>query len=643
MSIRGLAVVALLSALPFTTGSAQVQFERAGFRLTSIGERISVSGRVVDASRRPVASANIRWRVADPSIASVTPQGVVVSRKVGNTKLWAVAGDDSASALILVDQWAAKFDFLPALVRLDAVGAVQPLRIVVRDAEGHPIASQNRRPASCRSLNATVAALGASGEVSAKGIGVTYVRCADRGIADSVRVEVRQRPARVMIAEKGSMVSRGVGDTIPLRVNAADARGAEIRNVSATWASLNPAIVSVHPVSGVARLIGLGTARIVAQAGDVTDTVTIGVAQVAGGQVPTNTEAVAENAAARGPTVKVDPLYPIVGDTTTLRWTVRDAANVEVQGAAVSITVDTSMVHLLSRGRFIAKKEGQSFVHARFGETTDSALIYARARPRINVETTTAEEGRAFVRPTFNVDSLDRVYRTSRDSARSDILNPSRMAGLRAPRFLVSASIVGGPAAHSFHDSTGTEKRAGFLYGGQADVSLFRYVKLIGELRTGTVNSNSGTGTQLDITEAVATFAVQGSEAFSLGVNYNMRATTEKAGGPALATQQWRYSKVFVALRPAFIGGFVRTNMAFNAVLPGATYTGYTDASGAAINPEPMSLGGEAGLDVVVAGGWRLGLLYNVESFKFQKVGSGDPRRDQFSTIRLKAGWQLAR
>ncbi|MGH7679724.1 MAG: hypothetical protein ACRENU_14740, partial [Gemmatimonadaceae bacterium] len=119
------ALLAALCLLAFhaTASHAQVTFERAGYRLTSIGERITVSGNLRDSRRQPVASTQIRWRIADPAIASVTPQGVVVSRKVGHTKLWAIAGNDSASALILVDQWAAKFDFIPPIVRLDAVGA----------------------------------------------------------------------------------------------------------------------------------------------------------------------------------------------------------------------------------------------------------------------------------------------------------------------------------------------------------------------------------------------------------------------------------------------------------------------------------------------------------------------------------------
>ena len=55
--------------------------------------------------------------------------------------------------------------------------------------------------------------------------GVTYVRCSDRGIADSVRIEVRQRAVRISIADKGTFGVKTVGDTFPIRVSAFDRVG----------------------------------------------------------------------------------------------------------------------------------------------------------------------------------------------------------------------------------------------------------------------------------------------------------------------------------------------------------------------------------------------------------------------------------
>jgi hypothetical protein len=636
--------VALTLALPLRATQGQVQFERAGFRLTSIGERLTVSGRVVDASRRPVATSSIRWRVADPSIASVTPQGVVVSKKVGNTKLWAVTGDDSASALILVDQWAAKFDFIPAALRLDAKGEKKPLRIIVRDAGGFPIASQNRRVANCRSLNDRVALLSQTGEVMAVANGVTWIRCADRGIADSARVEVRQRPVRATIADKSALAVRVLGDTFRLRINATDASGDPIANPQSTWASLNPTIVSVDPLSGLARGVGMGTARIVAQAGDVIDTISIGIAQAAGLPVPANSDTAILNTRSLLPTLRFTPTYPFVGDTAPLQYAVRDPSGVEIQNARVELeSSDTSVFVVLSRGRILPKREGSAYARGRFGEIVDSGQVIVRPRSVVNFSRDSNNvEARPFVRPTFDVDGLNRLYAARRDTALREIFDSTRIQGLKAPWLSISGSAAGGQAYHSFSDSTGKENRAGIVYGGGVDLRAFKYFQLGGEFRKGSLTASGTSGVELGVTEMGGSAAFS-RPSFAAGASYMKRATREGPSGPpsaALAIQQWTIPRIFVSFRPAFIGGTIRTIMGINALV-GGTYTGYFDESGNQLNPLPLSMGGQAGLEFN-ARGFTFGVLYDVESFKFEKVGTSE-RRDQFSTIRLKAGWQYSR
>jgi Big-like domain-containing protein len=636
-----------LAAMPIRDAGAQVAFERAGYRLTSIGERITVSGNVLDVRRQPVSSTNIRWRIADPEIASVTPQGVVVSRKVGRTKLWAVSGDDSASALILVDQWAARFDFVPATLRLDAVGAKALLRIIVRDAGGHPIASATRRPTSCRSLNDAIASLGPTGEVVARRNGVTWVRCADRGIADSARIEVRQRPARATIADKLNFNNRVVGDTFRLRVSAIDAAGDVIPGVAATWASLNPTIVTVDPLTGLARMVGPGTARVVAQAGDVTDTVSIGVSSGFGLAVPVHTEPGSDPGvllAGRVPTLKVDGVYPFTGDTTTVRVSARDANGVEVPNPAVALSSsDTSVFVVLSRHRIAARKSGSAYLIGRFGTSTiDSAQIIVRDRGSITRVAAAEEQRSNFRRPTYNVDSLRRVYDRSRDSATKQIFDSTRVRGLKAPGRLVSVSGIMGYAAHSFADSTGKEKRSGLMYGGLVELAPIRWVRVTGELKTGSLTSKGSSGTDLTVTEAIGGFVIQPTDQFSFGGTYTMRATREGPSGTPLALQQWTIPRAFATMRLGFVGGAVRTVMGINTTLPGSSYTGYVDAQGNPLAPETLSLGGEAGIDVRLARMFRIGLLYNIESLSFPEIGTS-VRRDQFSAVKVKFGLEYSR
>lgn len=624
--------------------NAQVAFERAGYRLTSLGERIVVSGRLVDARRQPVSTRSIRWRIADPSIATVTPQGVVISRKVGNTKLWAVAGDDSASALILVDQWAATFDFAPSVLRLDAVGAKAPLRIIVRDAGGHPIATHNRRPTSCRAVNEAVASLLSTGEVVARRNGVTYVRCADRGIADSVRVEVRQRPARASIVNKLNLATKIVGDTFRIRVTAIDASGGAIDNVQPTWASLNPTIVSVDPLTGLARSVGAGSAKVVAQAGDITDTVTIAVAPGLGLAVPVNADSAVESGPLiRMPTLKIDAVYPFEGDTTPIRFVARDANGVEVPNPVVTLrSNDETIFTILGGRRLLPKKAGSAWLVGQFGTVAiDSAQIVVRARGSLRLASASEAAASSFRRPTFDTATINRSYRAIREASLDSIFDSSRVVGLKAPGRLLSLTGIAGQAVHSFSDSTGKENRTGLVYGGMAQLALFRLVKLGAAFRTGILSSSGlAGGNDLTVTEVSGIVSVHPTDNLAVGGTYLMRATREGESATPVATQQWTVPRAFVTVRGSFIGGVVRPFAGVNAVTPGATYTGYV-SQGRTLNPKPGTLGGEAGIDVHT-GLFRVGFLYNVENFTFERIGNST-RRDQFSTVGIRFGLEYAR
>jgi hypothetical protein len=620
------------AVLPAVTQAQGVRFERTGFRMTSIGERITLSGRVLDARRRPVATGRVRFRVADPSIASVTPQGVVVSRKTGNTRLWAISGQDSTSALIVVDQWAAKFDFSPAQLRLDAVGAKVPLRIAVRDAEGHLIADQNRRAATCRSLNERVAVLATNGEVTARGNGTTYVRCVDRGIADSVRIEVRQRAARVSIVDKTGIASRIVGDTVRMRISAQDRQGDAITEPQTRWASLNPTIVSVDPVTGFARMIGGGNARIVVQVGDVSDTANIGVALGYGQAVPSNSDSiVALDLTPRVPTLDIDPLIPREGDQATVIARARDAQGNEVSSAGVTLRSSDTTIFVVEGGlRIRARKPGSAYVFGRFGVAMDSALVTVRSLTAVAALDTVAERRRreAFVRPTFPDSSLRASYRRSADSARSQMFLGSVVARGASGRML-ALNALGGTSAYTFSDSaTGTEKRSGVIFGGAVDVAPFRWLRFGGEFKKGTLTATETLGNPIQLTEAGGSVTLQPFNWLGLRGGFAMRSMNDD-----LAVQQWTIPSGSVIIRLPLVGGQITTTTAVS-ILPGATYTGTADDQ----QPKPFSMGGEAGIDFHT--GWfNAGILYVVEGLEIE----GLKRADKFSTLRLRLGLQRGR
>ena len=635
---RALLAALVIAPLGRATAQSGVRFERTGYRLTSLGQRVAVAARVTDRQRRLVAGARIRWHVADSSIAAVTATGIVTSRRPGYTKLWAVAGRDSASALILVDQWAARFEFSPAVVRFDAVGSKLPLRVIVRDAAGHPITNQALRTTACRSMNERIATLGVNGDVSAHVNGVTYVRCSDRGIADSVRIEVRQRAVRISIADKGTFGVKTVGDTFPIRVSAFDRVGDEIRDIQATWASLNPSVMGVDPLRGMARAVGPGQARVVAQMGDVTDTLVINVEPGSGLPLPMITDTSAANAAMRVPTLTLGSLYLVVGDTGRINASAKDATgNVIVNPSIAFQASDSTIVSPVSTraGRgWLAKRTGVTYIVAQFGTILDSLQVSVRAKGTAIALQAGNRSAAVFERPVFDTITLRRVYAQRLDSAARAIRRQSIVK--EATGRLLSVSAVAGQVSHSARLSrVFKESRTGLIYGGNAELAPFGWIKAVADLRTGVLTTKRTTGEDLNVTEAEGQLIFSPAPWLWFGGGYTVR--TERT---ELATQRWTFPRASATTRFTFVGGAVTTVTGLS-VLPAANYTGYVDSTGKTVQPDPFSLAGEAGIEART-GILTAALTYYAERFTFP-VLAGETRRDQFSALRLKVGLQLGR
>jgi hypothetical protein len=632
--------VALLGAalpLPVASASAQVQFDRTGYRLTSIGQQVRATARIAGANG---SQPSIRWHIADPTIAAVSAQGVVEARKVGHTRLWAVAGKDSSSALILVDQWAAKFDFFPALVRLHAVGDRAPLRIQVRDAGGHLINGPARRAVSaCRSMNERVASLGESSQITAHSNGVTYVRCTDRGVSDSVRVEVRQRAVDVTIVDKLGFANKVVADTFRIRVSAKDGAGGDIRNVQASWASLSPFVVSVDPLTGMARGAAAGTARIVAQVDDVTDTVTVTVLPGVGmGPVATNDttggSVLIPLVEVRPPTLHLQSLFLAVDDTA--RVSPRDGMGAIIENAEFRINaLDSAVVRTISRQRVVALAPGNTYVYVQFGDIRDSLLVSVRDKSAQGVILAGGGAAAApFSRPRFNTDSARVANRERLDSAAREIRRQSVVEIFSGRMANLSAVVM--HAGHATRDTNFLDKRTGLLYGAQAEIAPYARLQLSGAYRMGKL-SPAGAGEDLDVTEVEADITVRPAPWFGLSGGYVRRVTSTE-----IATQRWDFPRATASTRFNFVGGAIRTTTALS-LLVGARYTGYLDAQDEPINPDPFSLSGEAGIEFHNRR-FAAALAYYAERFRFPRVNNNTTvRQDLFSALRLKLGYQIGR
>jgi hypothetical protein len=632
-------LAAAAPASPLFGQRAEVVFERTGYRLTSLGARVSVSARVLDARRRAVPNAPIAWRIADSAVAVVSSQGVVQSRRIGRTKVWAVSGRDSASALILVDQWVAKFDFTPSRLRFDAVGARLPLRIRARDASGNAITSRTRRVAACRSLNERIATLAADGQVLSKANGATYVRCTDRGIADSVRVEVRQRAVRAEIANKLSFGPKMVGDTFRVRLRAFDQANDEIPDAFATWASLNPAVVSIDPLTGMARSMGAGDTRIIAQVGDVTDT--LGITVQATGMVfqqvvgvdPAGLPAVEGS---RSATLRLELIFPVVGDTSRISVTARDAMGVLINNPERDVVLrssNTSVVSVIGDQRVVSHKTGTAWIIAAFGTLVDSMQVAPRSRNTLAMGAGGASTVR-FERPVFDTAAARIRNRRQVDSVRSAILRSS--AVVRTREKYVTVSGIAASTAHSARLSSAVkESRGGMLFGGAVAVAPHKKLSATGDFRFGTLKGDNSIGEDMRVTEFEGQVTWWPADWFGLRSGY-----TRRTESTIIALQHWQFANATAVTRFRFVGGTINTIAAIS-ILPWGDYSGHLDAAGNRVAPNNSSLAGEAGLEMQTRF-ISAGVTYYIERFTFPLV-NGEERRDQFSSLRVRIGLQAGR
>ena len=628
--LRASITVAAVSSLASVASAQRIQMP-VGFRLTWIGARWQPDAKVVDQNGRPVPTA-LSYRIADPTIASVSSRGEVTARKPGNTRLWVIAGRDSASALIVVEQWPARFTFSPAVVRFDAVGSRQPIAVLASDSAGVPIVGGSSRSGSCRSVNGRVASLAGDTVVSIAN-GTTWIRCSDRGIADSIRIDVAQRPIVAMITNKPVLTrQRAAGDTFSVRVSARDRMQKEVADARFTWASLNPLVVSVDAITGRARAVGGGEARVIVQVGDVADSVLINVSGPAV-QPLVAAVAVVDSTPKSRASLIVQEHFLYEGDTSYIQVNALDSAGAPVGFAQLSYRLlDTAVAGRLDTARIVGRKSGQTKLLIRYAGLVDSAVVNVRPRPvGGSGGGAAAEAARAAFRAPDIPDSSAQQTRIRQDVDR--VIHTDPNVGSRQQNLVILTNAFGSVVEQLARTEAGVaEDRTGPVYGGSGSLILLQKLELAGTLRIGTLTSVDTTGETLAFKEFEASaglFPVR-----QLGIRAGMILRGEKS---ELATQTWMIPKVSLVNRATFIGDIFNTLLSVSVMPKALSRRSGGDNERGSL----FSRGGEAGIEFRLPGskGLNGGITYFVEQLSFDET----TRIESLSAIRLRFGFNIGR
>lgn len=143
--------------------------------------------------------------------------------------------------------------------------------------------------AECRSAAPSVAIIEDASRLRSVGNGTTHVRCWLEGRVATVAVKVDQQLASVVIvAEQGFSIRRN-GDSLRLAYSPTDRLGQTV-HVPASWQSLAPDVVRIDASGTAVGLADSGRARVVAQVGSMSDTVTVEIgAKISASDLLSNT------------------------------------------------------------------------------------------------------------------------------------------------------------------------------------------------------------------------------------------------------------------------------------------------------------------------------------------------------------------
>ena len=243
----------------------------------------------------------------------------------------------------------------PATVELTALGTTEQLRAQVLDQYGQVMAGA---AVSWSSSAASVAAVDASGLVTAAGNGAATITATAGSASGTAAVTVAQRVSMVEVSPTADTVVER--DTVRFEAVAVDANGHAVAGAEFTWASGDTSVAMVD-ASGLVTGTGAGEVEITATSSGVAGRGELVV------EVPVPTAV----------TVAPDTMeFTALGDTVRLMAEVRDQIGRVMEGEPVAwASGDTTVAAVDSAGLVAAAGNGAATISATAGEASGEAGV----------------------------------------------------------------------------------------------------------------------------------------------------------------------------------------------------------------------------------------------------------------------------
>ena len=203
-----------------------------------------------------------------PAITSVNASGTVTGLANGAGSILVTAEGVQGTVAVPVQQKGFSLVITPGTPLLDAIDAQASLSAAVADRNGFAIAAP---VVAWTALDPAIVDVTAAGVATARGAGTGRVQATSDAATATVNVLVQQAVASVTISPDTIKLAKA-GDQGTFTGTALDRNGHAIVGAAVAYVSSNTNIVTVHPTTGVATLVALGEADVVASFGGFTAT-----------------------------------------------------------------------------------------------------------------------------------------------------------------------------------------------------------------------------------------------------------------------------------------------------------------------------------------------------------------------------------
>ncbi|MGH7613635.1 MAG: protein kinase domain-containing protein [Gemmatimonadales bacterium] len=237
-----------------------------------LGDSVALSAAAKDTRGNTLSGRAVKWTSSDPTVASVSPGGVVQPRREGTTAISAtIEGKSATWRLTITQPVVAAVAVTPSAVPLQVGGRTQ-LTAAARDARGNAIRG---RTVTWSTSDRTLATVSPEGAVAALRPGLVIITARIDAESASAAVTVTAIPV-ASVSVTPATLTVAVGRTAQLAASMRDARNVVMTDREVRWASSNTAVATVSTNGTVTGVDG-GTATITATSEDKVGRATVTV------------------------------------------------------------------------------------------------------------------------------------------------------------------------------------------------------------------------------------------------------------------------------------------------------------------------------------------------------------------------------